>query len=176
MDSIYIGGGTPNSLNNVDLFNLLNTCKKLCSTKTEFTIECNPEFINQEQIDIFKKNKINRISLGVQFANDKLLKQFGRKHDVQKCVDAIKLLQSNKINNISCDFIYGINELTNVIIKKDLEFIYKNKIPHCSFYSLELKHNSKLTKDGYKINEEFQEQQLQYIEKNIKYKRYEVSN
>ena len=94
--TIYIGGGTPNSLNNTQLTFLLSVLSRNLAKNVEFTIECNPEFINQSQIDIFKKYKVNRISLGVQSRNLKILKDFNRKHNNKQVEDAIKLLQKNK--------------------------------------------------------------------------------
>jgi len=177
MKSIYIGGGTPNSLSNKDLELLLSSLNKLVITNvTEFTIECNPEFINEEQCKIFKKFKVNRVSMGVQTCNQKLLKQIGRKHTVKDVLNSIKLLRKHKINNISCDFIYGFHDQTLEDIKTSLKFIIKNKIPHCSFYSLEIKDNSIFSKENYKINDNEIDEQLDYINNNFSYKRYEVSN
>jgi oxygen-independent coproporphyrinogen-3 oxidase len=176
LDSIYIGGGTPNSLSQDLLHTLLCECKKFCKKNTEFTIECNPEFVNDKQIKVFKKYKINRVSLGVQSTNNALLKRINRKHTYEDVVNAVKLLQKNKIKNISCDFIYGFNETTKKELDDALAFISKYSIPHYSFYSLETKPNSLITKQGYSINIEKQEKDLQYIEKKSKYTRYEVSN
>ncbi|MCF0227817.1 MAG: radical SAM protein, partial [Malacoplasma sp.] len=177
--TIYIGGGTPNSFNNVQLTFLLSSLYKHLAKSYEFTIECNPEFITQEQINIFKKFKVNRISLGVQSRNNNILKDFNRMHTNADVDKAVKLLQKNKINNISVDFIYGYHKMTNSDIDKDIKFILDNHIPHASFYSLELKPGSKLSKANYNLNEELIDKQFAYIIKkfkNNKYKRYEISN
>jgi len=177
MKSIYIGGGTPNSLSNKDLELLLSSINKLVITnKTECTIECNPEFVTDEQCKLFKKYKINRVSMGVQTCNEKLLKEIGRKHNVKNVLESINLLRKYKINNISCDFIYGFRGQTLEDIKTSLKFIKDNKIPHCSFYSLEIKDNSLFSKEKYKINDDEIDEQLTYINNNFSYKRYEVSN
>ena len=69
--TIYLGGGTPNFLDNKLLNKLLSNLKKYLSNKNyEFTIECNPDLITSEQAIIFKKNKINRVSIGVQTTNN----------------------------------------------------------------------------------------------------------
>ena len=176
--TIYIGGGTPNSLNNEQLELLLSCLSKHLAKHYEFTIECNPEFINQSQIDVFKKYKINRISLGVESRNNKILKEFNRKHTNAHVDKAIKLLQKNKLNNISVDFIYGYSKMTIKDIDDDIKFIFDKHIPHVSFYALELKPNSILTKSSYKLDEELAERHLAHIIKKFKnkYMRYEVSN
>jgi oxygen-independent coproporphyrinogen-3 oxidase len=176
--TIYIGGGTPNYLSNTNLIKLLDAlAAHLINTNYEFTIECNPEFITSEQAKLLHMHKINRVSLGVQTVNDAILSLYHRHHNVQDVTNAINYLRQNKINNISLDFIYGFNELTMNDIKKDIDFIKKNKIPHVSFYSLEIKPGSLLYKQNYKLNEELVEEQLKFIVKAMsKYQRYEVSS
>ena len=177
--TIYIGGGTPNSLSQNNLNLLLATCKKFIAKDCEFTIECNPEFINQDQVDIFKKFGVNRISLGVQTLNEKVNKIFNRKHTNKDIINAIELLRKNKIENISLDFIYGYHLIKQEDIENNLKFIINNKIPHCSFYSLEIKENSVLAKQKYQLDDEIIDQEFKFIidmMKKYKYQRYEISN
>ena len=177
--TIYVGGGTPNCLSDNNLNLLLSTCKKIKAKNCEFSIECNPEFINHNQVNIFKKFGVNRISLGVQTLNENTNKIFNRKHTNKDVVNAIKLLRKNNINNISLDFIYGYGLMKLKDIRNNLKFIVNNKIPHSSFYSLEIKENSILAKQKYQINDELIDSQFKYIidmMKKYKYQRYEVSN
>ena len=177
--TIYIGGGTPNSLSDTNLNLLLSTCKKIKAKDCELTVECNPEFINNNQANIFKKFGVNRISLGVQTLNKKINKIFNRKHSNQDVINAIKILRKNNIENISLDFIYGYDLLKLKDIENNVKFIVNNKIPHSSFYSLEIKENSILAKQKYQINDELIDSQFKYIidmMKKYKYQRYEVSN
>ena len=177
--TIYIGGGTPNSLNDTQLTFLLSTLTKYLDKDYEFTIECNPEFITQSQINIFKKYKVNRISLGVQTRNRKILNDFNRKHTNLQVDKAIKLFQKNKLTNISVDFIYGYHKMTNKDIDADIKLLLDYHIPHVSFYSLELKPGSTLTKQKYQLDEELIDKQFAYIINKLKsnhYIRYEISN
>ncbi|MDR1991178.1 MAG: radical SAM family heme chaperone HemW [Mycoplasmataceae bacterium] len=178
-ETIYIGGGTPNFLNPSTLDFLLSTLNKYLSKTYEFTIECNPEHLNLSQCRIFNKNKINRVSIGAQTINTKLLHKFHRTHNLKNVTQAIKNLRKVGINNISLDFIYGFNELTDVDIKNTVNFIKSYKIPHVSWYALELKQGSMLYKNKYGIDENVIESQLKLIIKSmnaINYERYEVSN
>lgn len=177
--TIYIGGGTPNYLPHKDLEKLLDTCHQYLAKNYEFTIECNPEFINQHQINIFKKYGVNRISLGVQSTNNRILKLFNRLHIIEDAYKAIALLHQNNIPNISCDFIYGFKAMTDKDILDDIQFLIDNQIPHASFYSLELKENSMLTKSGYQLDDEQIDQLMQLIINQMDkhhFYRYEVSN
>jgi oxygen-independent coproporphyrinogen-3 oxidase len=80
--TIYVGGGTPNCLDDQLLSELLSTLNKYIDKRAnyEFTIECNPELVNVSQVNILKKCDINRISLGAQTVNNDLLKQMNRRH------------------------------------------------------------------------------------------------
>jgi oxygen-independent coproporphyrinogen-3 oxidase len=177
--TIYIGGGTPNSLSKTNLIKLLRTLNKHLNKDYEFTMECNPEFVTKEQTQIMKTYGVNRVSLGVQTTNEKLLEKINRKHDVRDVINAISNLRLVQINNISCDFIYGFNEMNNEDLQQDIKFIVKHKIPHVSFYSLEIKPGSVIQKHNYVCNEEHVESQFKYIIdklKNTQFHRYEISS
>lgn len=178
-NTIYIGGGTPNSLSNKLLSKLLSKLYILLDHTYEFTIECNPELINENQVKIFNKYKINRVSLGVQTLNTNILKKYNRNHTSEDVINSIKLLNKYKINNINLDFIYGFNELTNKDIIDEFKLIIKYKIKHCSFYSLEVKDNSIISKQDYKLDETKIDNQLKLIEQQFKklgYLHYEIAN
>lgn len=178
-ETIYLGGGTPNYLPNKLLNQLLKFLKKYLNNNFEFTIECNPDLITKSQIKIFLQNKINRISLGVQSTNNEILKQMKRTHNIEQVQYAIDLLHKNNFYNISCDFIYDLPNTKLVDIKNEIKFLKKNKIPHVSFYALEIKDNSVLKKQNYQLNLVDQEDKMNYLHNLLiknNYYRYEVSN
>ena len=82
----------------------------LFNVSKEFTVECNPESLDLEKIQLYKKLGVNRISLGVQTFNDRLLKVINRKHRKEDIFQVIQLLKENGINNISIDLIYALPE------------------------------------------------------------------
>ena len=85
--SLFIGGGTPSYLENDNLEKLLKELKKLDYTQNaEKTIECNPKTLDIEKLKIIKEYGINRISFGLQSADDKLLKSIGRIHNYYEFV------------------------------------------------------------------------------------------
>ncbi len=179
LNTIYLGGGTPNYLSYENLELLLSFLKQFTNKNTEFTIECNPEFIDDKQVQIFKQNNVNRISLGVQTLNDEILKDMKRTHNKQQVIDAINLLYQNGINNVSCDFIYNYKNMSLNDIKDVFDFIKEHNIKHISYYALELKENSILTKSDYELDFDNEELQLEFIKRMMKklgYKRYEISN
>lgn len=179
--TIYIGGGTPNYIPNEILDYFLNEIKYFLNINIdyEFTIECNPEFLTISQAEIFAKNFINRVSIGAQILNPKILKIINRKHSIDDIKNAIHNCRLNNINNINLDFIYNLPYMKNLDIDNIIEFIKSNKIPHISFYALELKENSILTRKKHVLNELLDEEQFFYIKESLEkigYKRYEISN
>ncbi len=144
--TIYIGGGTPSSINLTLLEQLLNEINQLINLEQiiEYTIEANPNDINQAFVSLMKKYSINRISIGIQTTNDKLLKLLKRSHKNKDVIKSINLLRKNDIDNINLDFIYGIPSQTKTDILTDLAFIKKTKVPHISYYSLIIEDNTEL--------------------------------
>ncbi len=179
-DTIYIGGGTPNCLSNQQLEKLLIALQKYLKKNTEFTIELNPEFISQEQIKLFEKYYVNRLSIGIQILNNQILKIINRIHNFEQIEKAMAIIKSSSINNISCDFIYNLPLMKTDDIDEIINFINKYDIKHISYYSLELKDDSILQKINYKIDEDQEAKFMNYVHEQLnlktKLKRYEISN
>lgn len=177
--TIYIGGGTPTSLDYdelerlLEITNIFNKDKKL-----EFSIESNIE-IDNEKIKLLKKYNVNRISLGVQSFDDKILKILNRTHNKEDVLNTIKLLKENDLSNINIDLIYGVTDNID-IIKKDIDLFLSLDIPHISCYSLIIENNTILKINNYNnINEEVEYDMYKYIEEKLlenNYHHYEVSN
>ena len=136
IDTIFIGGGTPNSLSIELLEELLVLINDFNKKSKETTIELNPELISLEQINLFKKYGINRISIGVESFNDRLLKLLGRNHNKELVYEKIKLLKDNGFNNINIDLIFGIPTETIDDVKYDLKCFKELDLKHLSYYSL----------------------------------------
>lgn len=143
-DTIYIGGGTPSCLSYSQLETLLYELTKRHGQPIEFTIECNPEDVNLEFATLIGKYGINRISLGGQTIDDSLLRKLGRKHTFADVIEAVNILRSVGIENISVDFIYGLMGQTVNDIENDLAAVKTLKLPHVSFYSLQVEPNTLL--------------------------------
>ena len=87
---------------------------------------------------------MNRISIGVQSFDDKLIKILNRNHTLNDVKLLIKNLKNNKLFNINIDLIYGLKEQTIKSIENDLNKVQEFNIPHVSYYSLILEPNTKL--------------------------------
>lgn len=133
-DTIYIGGGTPSMLDLDVLTNLLELFKN--QNPTEFTIEVNPESYTEEKGLLFKKFGVNRVSLGVQTFNEKILKKLNRHHVNDDVFNTVNHLYKIGIDNVSVDLIFALPNQTIKDIKCDLDMIGRLGIKHISYYSL----------------------------------------
>ena len=180
LKTVYIGGGTPNCLDNKQLSILLkHVHAKLLKSNYEFTIEFNPELVTLEQCQIMKLYGVNRASIGVQTTNDSILRKFNRHHTLNDVKRAISNLKKVQITNINLDFMYGFNELTNKDIKCTFNFIKTSNIKHVSWYALEIKDNSAIAENKYQLDDDQIESHLKMILNEMKcigFNRYEVSS
>ncbi len=179
LSTIYIGGGTPNSLSNEELERLFNILDRLNKDKSyEYTIECNIELLTLEQILLMKRYGINRVSIGVQTFNQKYLEFLNRHHTSSMVKEKIDLLKKYDINNINVDLIYAIPGETLEQLSEDIEIIKTLDIPHISTYSLIIEANTVLSKLHIKnISEDLDYDMYNLIiERLNNYNHYETSN
>lgn len=146
IDTIYLGGGTPSYVNSKyikDLNLLIKKTFNLCEN-LEYTIETNPETITVEKLNDYKLIGINRISLGVQTFNNKILNNIGRNHKKEDILNSYRLLRDNKFKNISMDLIMGLPGQTIKDIDYDLSMIKELSPEHLSYYDLIIEKNTRL--------------------------------
>lgn len=178
INTIYIGGGTPSVLSNeelIRLFEIINLFKK--DNIKEFTIECNIESITEDKLKIFKKYGVNRISIGVESFQKKIISILNRNHSKKEAINKI-LLVKKYFDNINIDLMYAIPKQKISDLKKDLKIFLKLDIPHISYYSLIIEPHTVLynNKTNY-INPDLDYKMYQLICKKLnKYNHYEISN
>lgn len=176
--TIYIGGGTPSCLRTDNLEKLLCILNNMRDDSAEFTIEANPEDINDQFLTTLIKYGVNRISIGIQTFDGKILDSIGRNYhlDFNKLISKTKLY----ISNINLDFIYGLPNYTKSILRNDLNTFFKLDVNHASFYSLIVSPGTIFYNKG--IKEDDQDKSREYYDLILKkmrdngFERYEVSN
>ena len=179
LKSLYIGGGTPSSLNKKHLKKLFNIISIFnFNNSYEFTFECNIEDINEELLIFLKSNRVNRLSIGVQSFNSKTLDILGRNY-CDDCFDKINLCKKY-FTNINIDLMYGINGCSINYLKDDLDKYLELDIPHISIYSLILEDNTMLKVTNYiELDDDITREMYDLITKTLKnngYIHYEISN
>lgn len=133
--TVYLGGGTPSILSEQNLEKIFNLILPYCSAQ-EITIEANPEDITKDKVDFWREIGINRLSIGVQSLDDNILRRLGRRHSSKKALEAINIIRSAGISNISADLIYALPGLTSESWRTALRTIFSTGIKHLSAYCL----------------------------------------
>ena len=188
--TIYIGGGTPSSIKPELIKNILDKIFETANIKNkeniEITIEVNPGTVTKNNLQLYKNCGINRLSIGLQSANDDILKKIGRIHNYEQFLNTYNWAIEEEFKNINVDLMLGLPTQTINDLKDSLENIINLKpMPnHISVYSLIIEENTKIEK---MINagelelpkEDEERNQYKYTKNFLElkgYKHYEISN
>jgi len=183
LTTIYIGGGTP-SLLPIELYELLfitiNELAKI-DDNAEVTMEVNPGTVNDEYLCSLRKLGINRLSIGVQSFDDKLLMLANRPHNSADAVTIVNSARKAGFDNISIDLIYGLPTQDEISWSNTLITAVGLDVEHISTYGLKIEsgtffagHPSSIFPDEDKCAELYL-QTIDFLTKNG-YKHYEISN
>ncbi len=186
ISTMYIGGGTPSYIASKyikEIMDLLNEQKILENTK-EITIEVNPKTANIEKLEEYKKMGINRLSIGLQSTENRLLEQIGRIHNYQDFLDTYNMAKKVGFKNINVDLMIGLPNQNLKDVKKSVEELIKLNPQHISVYSLIVEENTPIYKilETGKIklpDEELERNMYWYVKNKLElngFKHYEISN
>ena len=184
--TLYIGGGTPTALTADQLAYLLKELTKSLdlSQMEELTIEANPGDLDPDKIAVLKDSPVNRVSLGVQTFDNRLLKKIGRSHQEQDIYDNIDRLKLAGFDNISIDLIYALPTQTMDQVKENVAKALALDIPHMSLYSLILENHTvfmnRMRRGKLPLpKEEMEAEMFEYIIQEMEragFEHYEISN
>ncbi|TJX14740.1 oxygen-independent coproporphyrinogen III oxidase [Tissierella creatinini] len=186
IDTIFIGGGTPTSIEPEYIASIMDYIYQNYKTNhiQEITIEANPGTIDQMKAYIYKQIGINRISMGLQSLNNNLLKSIGRIHSSEEFISSYKLLRSTGFDNINIDLMLGLPCQTIDDLINSIDGVINLGANHISLYSLIIEDNTILNK-WYKkgllelpsedMDREMYHKAVELLE-NKGYKQYEISN
>jgi len=185
-DTVFIGGGTPSSIDaNLyeKLFNYLNK-ENLLQEDSEITMEVNPKKRGYNYLNKIKKMGVNRLSVGIQTFDDKILKIIGRNHNRKEGEAFLNKVNKVGFDNLSCDLIFNLPMQKYNNIKKDIDILESYKVKHISFYSLKINPSTRINDivkiDKYKLMDEDEERDIYYLARKYmeekKYFQYEISN
>lgn len=109
-DTVYLGGGTPSLLTGVQVRSLVDACRDTfgLARGAEITLEANPEGIGREALDGWLEAGVNRLSVGIQSTDDRVLKARGRLHSGREALESVRLARRAGFANISADLIAGL--------------------------------------------------------------------
>ena len=138
LQSIYFGGGTPSLLEPGQVAGLIAEARNTfgLSTRVEISLEANPGAVDHERLAGFRSAGVNRLSLGVQSFDDRMLKTLGRIHSAQQARDAFSAARSAGFTNIGIDLIHALPGQTDQMWHTDLEQALQLAPEHISVYGL----------------------------------------
>ena len=138
--TIFFGGGTPSYLPPDDIYSILDTVSLTFDTSnlTETTLESNPGDITEPRLAAYMQFGVNRLSIGVQSFNDRLLKLLGRRHSAAEAVESDRLAARSGFENISIDLMYGLPYQSLTDWYQTLELAVEIQPAHLSMYCLTL--------------------------------------
>lgn len=186
LTSIYFGGGTPSLLAPEQVEALIVHARQLfdCEQVEEITLEANPDDITDEYVAGLRLTSVNRISLGIQSFDDRVLGFMNRRHTAAEAESAVSRLRSAGFDNISIDVIFGIAGFGDDHLQDTLRRAVALNVEHISAYHLTVEERTRLgimTQRGeYRpVDEEQSEREYLLVEHMLKdagYEHYEVSN
>jgi oxygen-independent coproporphyrinogen III oxidase len=136
--TIYFGGGTPSLMNAQQIISILDTIHEHyeISEDAEVTLEANPEDISPETLQSWKNAGINRLSVGIQSFDEEELQWMNRAHTAERAMQCLQEIKTAGFSNYSVDLIFGSNHSTTEKLRRHLQIIEDEKIPHVSVYGL----------------------------------------
>lgn len=185
-DTIYIGGGTPSLFTPEHIIEIFTSINKYFNidTNSEITLETNPGDISYKYLNKMKNLGINRLNIGVQSFDDKVLSFLGRRHSSKEAITSIEAARAAGFDNLGIDLIYGVHGLRMKAWQNTLFKALSFSPEHISCYQLSLCSNTPLYKkyalNNWRLPDERTELNLflttaEELEKSG-YLHYEVSN
>lgn len=146
VDTVYIGGGTPTSLQTKSLVRILDGAfsEFQVANGAEITVECNPKTADYDTFSALLNSGVNRLSIGIQSLDDAVLKQIGRIHSAEDAKMCVETAQKAGFTNISGDVMFSLPGQTAESLADTLEGMTKMPLTHISCYGLILEEGTPL--------------------------------
>lgn len=183
--TIFFGGGTPSYIDASLIELVMETIRGVfyVDEQAEITIEGNPDSLTKDKLAVYRKVGINRLSIGLQSANDELLKLLGRVHNYDQFIAAYSNARQVGYSNINVDLMSGLPGESTESYLRTLAKAVALQPEHISAYSLIVEEGTPLYDNDALLDvlpsEELDRQlyaKTKMLLKNSKYNRYEISN
>lgn len=183
--SIFFGGGTPSVLPDcciADILMAVRDCFDI-SDDAEITMECNPGTVNESRLSEYRAAGVNRLSFGLQSADNNELKMLGRIHTFEQFAESFRLARNAGFNNINVDLMSAIPGQTEATLENTFDKVMALQPEHISVYSLILEDGTYLADNIDKfppVPDEDEDRRMYHMTKerlySAGYERYEISN
>ena len=185
IETIYFGGGTPSVLSVNQLARIISTIDRHfeIAPNVELTVEANPGTIDRKYLAELHASGVNRISLGVQSFNDRLLRSIGRIHSARQAIEIVEDAKSI-FDNVSVDLICSLPHQTPDELRQSIEQVRQLDVQHVSIYGLEVEEGTEFyrMREAGELelpSEEDDEAMYDYVTTELPrlgWRRYEISN
>lgn len=184
--TVFIGGGTPSLLDAHLLYDILNTCRQnfRIEENAETSLESNPGTLSYEKLTAYRAVGINRLSIGLQAWQDRLLADIGRIHRLDDFLESFALAKKAGFKNINVDLIFGLPGQTINDWRESVVNAVRLGVPHLSCYSLKIEEDTVFGRrlaDGNlaEVDDEMDRRMYSYTINRLEgngFKHYEISN
>lgn len=185
-DTVYLGGGTPSLLDELQVTRVLDALHRAfpIAEDAEITCECNPGTLSRAFAQALHNAGVNRLSMGVQARQTRLLGLLGRIHDWEQVIASVEIARQAGFENINLDLMFGLPSQTAADVRETLEAAIVLSPTHLSCYSLMVEEGTpicrdvnagKLTLPDQEVDREMYELARQTLAEHG-FRQYEISN
>ena len=184
VDTVYFGGGTPTYFGAEGLAQIMTVIRKSfdVSHSAEITFEANPDSVDLRLLKRLRSEGFNRVSLGIQCDNDRLLERIGRPHTYDQAQEAVRLIRKAGFRNLSVDLIYGLPDQTLNSWENTLRNVLNLEPEHISCYGLKVEEGTPMHTHQASLTLADDDTQADMYLSGVKilraygYRQYEISN
>jgi oxygen-independent coproporphyrinogen-3 oxidase len=180
LDTVYFGGGTPTVLEPGDWRELFDVLRSRFSfSAPEISVECNPESTSPEKLEAFRTLGVNRLSFGLQAAQDRFLKDLGRLHDWGVFERAWSDARAAGFSNMNVDLMYGLPDQTLKDWEETLDRVLALGPEHLSAYALTVEEKTAFGHHAVETDDDLQADMYEVLADRLEgagYGHYEISN
>ena len=182
ISTVFIGGGTPSAVQSENIIRIMEALRRrfVFSDNAEITMEANPGTLTSEKLKDYREAGINRLSIGLQSADDEELRALGRIHTYQEFLESYHLARAAGFDNINIDLMSAIPGQTRKSWNRNLKTVVDLKPEHISAYSLIVEEGTPFAKRKLDLPGEDEEYQMYEDTARILgeygYLQYEISN
>jgi oxygen-independent coproporphyrinogen III oxidase len=170
-DTLYVGGGTPSELSAEEIDRLLAAFP---GPFEESTFEGNPESLTPDKLEVLKRRGVTRVSIGLQTADEALLKSVGRRHSF---ADFVRAFEAAAPLDRCVDLMYGLPGQTLESLRETLDKVLELEPEHVSLYGLQVEDRTLFSKRAVENDFELERAMFELaLEKLAAYKHYEIAN
>lgn len=180
-DTLYVGGGTPSELTAAQVAGLYARLRRAYpgARFAESTFEANPESLDEEKLAVLAREGVTRLSIGLQTADDGLLKAIGRRHTAADFAKAFLDARAAGIPALSVDLMFGLPGQTLDSLRATLDFVLALAPEHVSLYGLQIEDRTLFAKRGIREDGDLSREMFDLSMRSLAYaglEQYEISN